>query len=40
MFATMLYGPGDVRFEERPEPKIRKTYRRHHQAFSKLRVRV
>ena len=24
MFATMLYGPGDVRFEERPEPQIEK----------------
>jgi threonine dehydrogenase-like Zn-dependent dehydrogenase len=22
MKATMLYGPGDIRFEERPEPKI------------------
>jgi hypothetical protein len=22
MKATMLYGPGDVRFEERPDPKI------------------
>jgi threonine dehydrogenase-like Zn-dependent dehydrogenase len=24
MLGTMLYGPGDVRFEERPEPKIEK----------------
>jgi threonine dehydrogenase-like Zn-dependent dehydrogenase len=22
MKATMLYGPGDIRFEERPDPKI------------------
>ena len=24
MLATMLYGPGDIRLEERPEPKIEK----------------
>jgi len=24
MLGTMLYGPGDVRFEERPEPRIEK----------------
>ena len=24
MLGTMLYGPGDVHFEERPEPRIEK----------------
>ena len=39
MKGTILYGPRDVRFEDRPGPEDRKADRRHHPHFSYLRLR-
>ena len=36
----MLYGPRDIRVEDRPEPQIIKPTDGHHQNGGKLRVRV
>ncbi len=40
MKGTMLYGPGDVRFEERPDPKIIEPTDAILQSVGSLRVRV
>lgn len=40
MKATILYGPGDVRFEERPDPRIIEPTGCYYQAFRLLRMRL
>ena len=40
MRGTVLYGPRDVRFEERPDAEDREADRRHHPDRGHLRVRV
>ena len=38
MRGAILYGPRDVRFEERPSPRIVKTHGRDHQGLGYLRA--
>ena len=40
MRGAVLYGPRDIRFEEREVPTNRQADRRHHQDLGHLRVRV
>ena len=40
MKGTVLYGPRDVRFEERDEPNDHRANRCHHQDLGHLRLRV
>ena len=40
MKATMLYGKGDVRYEDVPEPENQKADRRHHPGRRGLRLRL
>ena len=40
MQGTVLYGPRDIRFEDRPEPKIIKADRCHHPPLGHMHLRI